>query len=133
MVAVLCSHQCVIGALISLSTVPGDQLFSLTPGTLFLSLALPGHFFFIALILYLPLSIAGRLIHSKRRIVIPAAILFSLLVFIIFVDARIFELYRFHINGMVLNLLTGEEAAQILWVYPGFPKVFYQKSCVASQ
>ncbi|MDC1287920.1 sulfatase-like hydrolase/transferase [Gammaproteobacteria bacterium] len=103
-----------LAALISLSTIPGDQLSTLTRGALFVSLALPGHFFFIALILYLPLSIATKLVHSKRRIVIPAALLFSLFVFIIFVDARIFELYRFHINGMVLNLLTGEEAAQII-------------------
>lgn len=110
----LAAINALLTALISLSTVPGEQLFSPTPGTLFLGLALPGHFFLIALVLYLPLSIAGKFVHSKRNIVIPAAIVFSLFVFIIFVDARVFELYRFHINGMILNLLTGEEAAQIL-------------------
>ncbi|MCP4875209.1 MAG: sulfatase-like hydrolase/transferase [Gammaproteobacteria bacterium] len=101
-------------ALIALSTVPGDLLFAFTSGTLFLGLALPGHFFLIALILYLPLSIAAKFVQHKRQIVIPAAILYSLLVFIIFVNARLFELYRFHINGMVLNLLASGEAVQIL-------------------
>lgn len=101
-------------ALISLSTVSADQLFSLTRGTLFLGLALPGHFLFISLILYFPLSIAGKFVQSTQSIIIPAAILYSLLVFIILIDARVFELYRFHINGMVLNMMTGGEAAQIL-------------------
>jgi len=103
-----------LAALISLSTVPGDQLFALTRSSLFLGIALTGHFFFIALILYLPLSIAAKFVHSKRSIVIPAAIIYSLLIFIIFINARVFELYRFHLNGMVLNLLTGGDAKQIL-------------------
>ncbi len=63
--------------------------------------------------IYVPLAITKKLVSDKRNIVVPAAILYSLLVFIVFIDAKILDLFRFHINGVILNLSTGEEAAQI--------------------
>lgn len=32
----------------------------------------------------------------------------------IFINAKVFELYRFHLNGMVVSLITSGEATQIL-------------------
>ena len=82
--------------------------------SLFLGLALPGHFFFLALLLYLPLFLVGKFLLPSQKLVIPAAILFALFVAIIFINAKVFGLYRFHLNGMVLNLITSGEALQIL-------------------
>jgi membrane-anchored protein YejM (alkaline phosphatase superfamily) len=103
-----------LAAIITSSIVPGELLFSLSKGSLFLSLALPGHFFFLALLLYLPLFLVGKFLLPSQKLVIPAAIIFALFVAIIFINATVFGLYRFHLNGMVLNLMTSGEALQIL-------------------
>ncbi len=102
-----------VTAVIALSTVPAEILFAFAPGAPLPVLALPGQFFLLALIMYLPLAITKKLVSDKRNIVIPAAILYSLLVFIVFINAWILDLFRFHINGVVLNLSIGEGAAQI--------------------
>ena len=103
-----------LAAMITSSIIPGELLFSLSKGSLFLGLALPGHFFFLALLLYLPLFLVGKFLLPSQKLVIPAAILFALFVAIIFINAKVFGLYRFHLNGMVLNLITSGEALQIL-------------------
>ena len=103
-----------VAAMITSSIVPGELLFSLSKGSLFLGLALPGHFFFFALLLYLPLFLVGKFLLPSQKLIIPAAILFALFVAVIFINATVFGLYRFHLNGMVLNMITSGEALQIL-------------------
>ena len=103
-----------VAAMITSTIVPGELLFSLSKGSLFLGLALPGHFFFFALLLSLPLFLVGKFLLSSKKLVIPAVILFALFVSVIFINATVFGLYRFHLNGMVLNMITSGEALQIL-------------------
>ena len=103
-----------VAAMITSSIVPGELLFSLSKGSLFLGLALPGHFFFFALLLSLPLFLVGKFLLSSKKLVIPAVILFAIFVAVIFINAKVFGLYRFHLNGMVLNMITSGEALQIL-------------------
>lgn len=113
---------------IALSTVPTEILFAFAPGTPLSVVALPVQLFLFALILLIPLAIAEKLLRNKRDIVIPAAILYTLPVFIVFIDATILDLFRVNVNGMVLNISNGKEAVKILsiplstWtiVYEGF-------------
>jgi hypothetical protein len=112
--AYFAAANALLAVLITASIVPGDQLFSLSTGSLFLGLALPGHFFFFALLLFIPLSIAEKLLQPGQRLLIPVATLYSLFVLAIFINARVFELYRFHLNGMVVSLITSGEAMQIM-------------------
>ena len=108
------AFNALLAALITTSLVPASQLLTLSRGSFFLGLALPGHFFFFALLLYFPLALAARLLRSSKKLILPVAILYTLFLMTIFVNAKVFELYRFHLNGMVVSLITSGEATQIL-------------------
>jgi hypothetical protein len=83
-------------------------------GRVFLALALPGHLALVCLLPYLPLA-ALAAVFPRRRLVMALAIgLYAALALVIVIDARVYLLYRFHLNGMVVNLLTGGAVAQIL-------------------
>lgn len=103
-----------LAALISASIVPPDQWFASPGAGIFLLLALPGHFFFLALVIYFPLRLVARLCRNESATMAIAALLFASFVLVVLINARVFELYRFHLNGMVLNLLSGAESLQIL-------------------
>ncbi|MBI4081059.1 MAG: DUF3413 domain-containing protein [Candidatus Lambdaproteobacteria bacterium] len=83
-------------------------------GRVFLALAVPGHWALLGLLPYLPLAALATL-YPRRRVVMASAVtLYALLALVIVIDARVYLLYRFHLNGMVLNLLSGGAVAQIL-------------------
>lgn len=89
---------------ISAFIVPGDIN---NLGKLYLVAALPAQFLLInllcGLIIFI-ISLALPWMAWKKSI---SALVFTLAIFIVLANNYIFLLYRFHINGMVLNLLFG--------------------------
>ncbi len=81
---------------------PGGAL-----GLGYLAVALPGHFLaFGALVSLLPLLL-GLWRRSPRALVASAVLLQALWLGLLLVDAKVFALYRFHLNAMVLNMVFG--------------------------
>lgn len=76
-------------------------------GALFLGLALPGHFlFFGALLGLLPLAL-GWALRSTRAATVLAVIVQTLWICLLIADAKVYALYRFHLNAMVANMVFG--------------------------
>jgi membrane-anchored protein YejM (alkaline phosphatase superfamily) len=73
----------------------------------FLLLALPGHFLFFGAALVLPAWLLGRLSGRPRRMTAVAVVLQLLWIVLLVADAKVFALYRFHLNAMVANMLFG--------------------------
>ncbi|TAL15876.1 DUF3413 domain-containing protein [bacterium] len=81
---------------------------------LFIALALPGHGFSLALLASGPAALLN-LFFPNRKAVTSLGILSALaLAFTVLVDTAVFKLYRFHLNGMVWELLTGGAAEEVL-------------------
>lgn len=53
------------------------------------------------------------LLHLRRVATVVSVTLASLLCAVLIADAMVFSIYRFHINGMVLNMVFGGNASQI--------------------
>lgn len=99
-----------IGTLyIKATNLPADLL-----SRLFLAISFPAHFASLAL-LALPLLAIVAFIHPNRRLITILAVLYGsgLLVFVL-IDAMVYSLYRFHLNGMVWNLVTSGVANEVL-------------------
>lgn len=105
-----------LALLLSYQYIADSTVFSSLPGAIFTHLA----FFaqlgtFILAVALLP-ALLG-LPRVTRPLIRPtAALLFSLLQGLIFVDGRIYALFRFHINSLVLNVVTtpgGLKSAEI--------------------
>ena len=78
-----------------------------TLGVAYLGLALPGHFLaFGALVSILPL-LTGLWSRSTRPMTVAAVLFQGLWLCLLLVDAKVFALYRFHLNAMVLNMVFG--------------------------
>lgn len=91
-------------AAISAAILPGD----LTPTTYgYLALALSAQFMLLNSVLGGAIYAATFFIKSLRVKKIISAILFTCALFIVVVNVNVFQLYRFHLNGMVINLLFG--------------------------
>ena len=101
-------------AIFMLSATPSEIWLADTRTFLFLPASLVAHFsflfFFIALI---ALSAHKLRLHHTYWYLLTLT-LFSLLLLIIIVDSRVFSLYRFHLNGMTLNMLRGGATQEIL-------------------
>lgn len=81
---------------------------------LFFVLAYTGHFFSLAMYTA-PLLVLGILAYPVRRFIFPLAIALELLVLLgVIIDSLVFAQYRFHLNGMVWNLLKSGAATDIL-------------------
>ena len=79
----------------------------------FTAIAVIGHFSSLALLPYL-VSIICALLAKNRVVVMSISIsLYSFFTLFIAIDTMVFSLYRFHINGMVLQLLFGGAAGDI--------------------
>lgn len=84
-----------------------------TSARLYALTALPGHYFTLALIGTLPAMLAA-LIAPRPRIVTPIFVgCHAALLALITLNAQVFELYRFHLNAMVWNAVTGGAAFDI--------------------
>lgn len=103
-----------LAALVASSNVPWSQIATDSRTLVFLLLAFPGHFIFLAL---LPVLLVYVLLRWSRWPIFNT-VLMVVLAFVyqalVLVDTKTFELYRFHLNSMVWNLMTGGEAGQIL-------------------
>lgn len=81
---------------------------------LFFVLAYTGHFFSLAMYTA-PLLVLGILAYPVRRFIFPLGIALELLVLLgVIIDSLVFAQYRFHLNGMVWNLLKSGAATDIL-------------------
>lgn len=107
-----------VATVIAFVNVPVDAMASLGGPGAFIFLALPVHFFVLVLLIALvlsPLLILGRL---EKATLIFVATVYGAFLTLVFTDARVFALYRFHLNGMVWNLMTGGAVQEILEFTP---------------
>lgn len=105
-------------ALITALTVDYSLITNWRAGT-FLLLALPGHFLFLAVLLSLPAGLVWLL--SGRRwgpAFWLATASYAIGIVVVYLNFEVFQLYRFHLNSMVWNLLAGGAAGQILSFSP---------------
>lgn len=79
----------------------------------FISMALPGHFIFFCFLLCLPSLILSQLLPKPRLILSVLGVFLGGFMLVLVVDLKVFELYRFHLNSMVWQLLTGGAAGDI--------------------
>lgn len=90
-------------------TIPEDTL-----ARIFLGFSYPGHFVSLSLYTF-PLIAAGIAIYPSRRFVFILSILLeTALILTIAIDSMVFAQYRFHLNGMIWNLLTSGAVKDIL-------------------
>ncbi|WP_075677125.1 sulfatase-like hydrolase/transferase [Stenotrophomonas sp. TD3] len=96
-----------LAAAIALSNVPLRDNPGGGAGLAYLAIALPGHLLaFGALAGLLPLLL-GLWPRSARTLSISAVLLQGLWLCLLLVDAKVFTLYRFHLNAMVVNMVFG--------------------------
>ncbi len=86
-----------------LTTALADSWFTL----LYLVLQQVGHFQLLSLLVGLPLLFLSLLLPVKKLITVFTVLFFSAFILLVFIDYEVFKLYRFHLNGMVWNMLTG--------------------------
>ena len=81
---------------------------------LFTVLAVPGHFVMMAMVPLLIVSVLIILLPRVRLICTVVLILSSIIVVTLLIDAFIFGLYRFHLNGMVWSLIRNGGITEII-------------------
>ncbi|MDR0182450.1 DUF3413 domain-containing protein [Lysobacter arvi] len=96
-----------LACLITLSNIPLTEAGSVWRSALFLLLALPGHFIFFGAIVALPAYLLGRFVRDPRWMIGSAVLLQTLWLLLLLADAKVFALYRFHLNAMVANMIFG--------------------------
>lgn len=79
----------------------------------FLVAMLPVQFVILSFLLY-PLVVVPVLLRPWRGWLVWGVLLYTLAQTVILVDVQVFGLYRFHLNGMVWNLLMSGVAEEIL-------------------
>lgn len=96
-----------LAAAIALGNVPLRDNPGGSAGMAYLAIALPGHLLaFGALAGLLPLLL-GLWPRTARTLSISAVLLQGLWLCLLLVDAKVFTLYRFHLNAMVVNMVFG--------------------------
>lgn len=97
----------VLAAAIALGNVPLRDNPGGATGLAYLAIALPGHLLaFGALAGLLPLLL-GLWPRRARTLSVSAVLLQGLWLCLLLVDAKVFTLYRFHLNAMVVNMVFG--------------------------
>lgn len=104
----------VIAALISAQTILSTALPEPGLGMAYLLLQQVGHFQFLAWLLSLPLLVLALLLPMRALIRSLAFVVFTAFILLVYADYEIYQLYRFHLNSMVWNLLVGGAAQEIL-------------------
>jgi uncharacterized protein len=80
----------------------------------FLGLSYPGHFISLALYVF-PLVAVGILAYPRRGFIFALSMALEIcLVLAVIIDSMVFAQYRFHLNGMIWNLLTSGAAGEVL-------------------
>ena len=119
--------------------IPGDPIADTLDGlgwVFFLTSCL-GHAAVLMLVLLLAAFLPWALMGLRRL----AAVLFvgstGVLASVAFVNMQVYKIYRFHINGFILNMLTGPAAGEIfdfdlkLWLTEGLFVLLLMALCVA--
>jgi len=91
--------------------VPLANAFSTRLGGAFIVLALPGHFFAFALVASTP-AFALALLGAPRAGYVAALVCAALLLAVVAIDAKVFQLYRFHLDGVAFEVMTGGAAGE---------------------
>ena len=84
------------------------------PARVFFGLAAPGHALTLALAPAVVAAAVAILLPRRWAVGAAAVTMGSALVVLVAVDTVVFRLYRFHLNAMVWNLLTGGAAGDLL-------------------
>ncbi len=102
-----CFFNGIIASLISLQAITStgfpDSLFA----TAYLVLQQLGHFQFLSFLITIPLLFLSLILPIRKLILFLSISLFISFTLLVFIDYEVFKLYRFHLNGMVWNMLTG--------------------------
>ncbi len=96
-----------IASAISLQAVLTTTLSESNLSMLYLVLQQLGHFQFLSFLVGLPLLFLSLIFPFKKIIALLSVLIFSVFIILIFIDFEVYKLYRFHLNGMVWNMLTG--------------------------
>ncbi|HEY0502896.1 MAG TPA: sulfatase-like hydrolase/transferase [Lysobacter sp.] len=108
-----------LAVLITCSNIPAAGAVSHWQSALFLILALPGHFIFFGTLVALPAWLLGRLLRDPRWMIASALLLQTAWICLLLADAKVFALYRFHLNAMVLNMIFGGALQDQVTFSPG--------------
>lgn len=104
--ALYTTFNAVLAIAIAAGNIPWLQRPGGLPGLAYLGIALPGHFlFFGAVASGLPLLLLR--LRRQGAWVAVAMLCQGLWLALLLVDAKVYALYRFHLNAMVLNLVFG--------------------------
>ncbi|MFT5218506.1 MAG: membrane-anchored protein YejM (alkaline phosphatase superfamily) [Planctomycetota bacterium] len=103
-----------LAAAITSTIIPVQDFGASLESILFMVTALLGHFLFFSLLLLLPVLLLKCTGLPDRHLLLAAIIIFSSFMIILFINAQVFSIYRFHLNSMVINLLSGDDALEIL-------------------
>jgi hypothetical protein len=90
------------------SALPADTL-----SRVYLALILPGHFVLLTFLL-LPLAALPVPVVPRSWAFVYVTGLYSLHLMLLLIDTQVFSLYRFHLNGMVWNILTSGVVTELL-------------------
>lgn len=96
-----------IASLISIKGVAATTLPTTFLPVVYLVLQQLGHFQFLAFLATVPLILISLIFPFRTLILTLAILFFSIFILVAYVNYEVFELYRFHLNGMVWNMLTG--------------------------
>ncbi|MFL0336086.1 DUF3413 domain-containing protein [Stenotrophomonas maltophilia] len=97
----------VLAAAIALGNVPLRDNPGGGAGLAYLAIALPGHLLAFGALAGLVPLLLGLWPRSARTLSITAVLLQGLWLCLLLVDAKVFTLYRFHLNAMVVNMVFG--------------------------
>ncbi|MEI2455623.1 MULTISPECIES: DUF3413 domain-containing protein [Lysobacter] len=92
---------------IAASNIPFAHLTEHWKAGVFLALALPAHFVFFGAVLGLQALLLGWATRSVRVLGAAAVLPHAAWICLLLIDAKVFALYRFHLNAMVANMVFG--------------------------
>jgi membrane-anchored protein YejM (alkaline phosphatase superfamily) len=99
--------------------------FDLSPGALLFGvIMLIGHFSVLCFVLLLPVALIAWTWPRPRWVVATGALLSAAILLALLIDTQVYQLYRFHINAGVMNLLFGGAARETFL----FPRVMYAQA-----
>lgn len=100
--------------LISLNYVKSMTISDASLARLFFGISFPGHFISLSLYIFPLIAAVIAFYPSRCFVFILSVFLETALILTVLVDSLVFAQYRFHLNGMVWNLLTSGAAQDIL-------------------
>lgn len=96
-----------VAVAIAALNVPYEHLAGHGRAAVFLAVALPGHFLFFGALLGLVPLLLGWVTRRPRWMTISAVAVQAAWICLVLADAKVFALYRFHLNAMVANMVFG--------------------------